>query len=35
MYEERLARLREQMAATGTDLVVVGPSSHLVWLTGM
>ncbi|KFL25686.1 peptidase M24, partial [Devosia riboflavina] len=23
------------MAATGTDLVVVGPSSHLVWLTGM
>lgn len=35
MYEERLARLRERMAASGTDLVVVGPTSHLVWLAGM
>lgn len=35
MYEERMARLRERMAKTGTDLVVVGPSSHLVWLAGM
>lgn len=35
MYEERMARLRERMAETGTDLVVVGPSSHLVWLAGM
>lgn len=35
MYEERLARLRDRMNATGTDLVVVGPSSHLVWLAGM
>ncbi|GAA2865523.1 Xaa-Pro aminopeptidase [Aminobacter niigataensis] len=35
MYEERMARLRERMAETGTDLVIVGPSSHLVWLTGM
>jgi len=35
MFEERMKRLRERMAATGTDLVVVGPSSHLVWLAGM
>lgn len=35
MFEERMKRLRERMAETGTDLVVVGPSSHLVWLAGM
>lgn len=35
MYEERMALLRKRMAETGTDLVIVGPSSHLVWLTGM
>ncbi|WP_269930199.1 M24 family metallopeptidase [Aminobacter sp. HY435] len=35
MYEERMARLRDRMAETGTDLVVVGPSSHLAWLAGM
>ncbi len=35
MHEQRMARLRERMTATGTDLVVVGPSSHLVWLAGM
>jgi len=35
MHEQRMTRLRERMAATGTDLVVVGPSSHLVWLAGM
>ncbi|HTV70421.1 MAG TPA: Xaa-Pro peptidase family protein [Rhizobiaceae bacterium] len=35
MYEQRLAKLRERMAETKTDLVVVGPSSHLVWLAGM
>ncbi|WP_010138964.1 M24 family metallopeptidase, partial [Oceanicola sp. S124] len=33
--EERLARLRARMAETGTDLVVLGPSSHMVWLTGL
>ncbi len=32
MAEDRLARLRARMAATGTDIVVLGPSSHMVWL---
>lgn len=35
MNEQRLARLRQRMAETGTDLVVLGPSSHLVWLAGL
>lgn len=35
MFESRMARLRERMVATGTDLVVVGPSSHMVWLAGL
>eukprot|EP01132_Coremiostelium_polycephalum_P008318 gene8318-10215_t len=35
MSELRMARLRERMAETGTDLVVVGPSSHMVWLAGL
>lgn len=35
MYNERMVRLRERMAEVGTDLVVIGPSSHLAWLTGM
>ena len=35
LYEDRLTRLRKRMAETGTDLVVVGPSSHLVWLAGL
>jgi Xaa-Pro aminopeptidase len=30
--EGRLFRLRERMAATATDLVALGPSSHLRWL---
>lgn len=30
---DRMARLRERMAATDTDLVVLGPSSHMVWLS--
>ncbi|QND50668.1 aminopeptidase P family protein (plasmid) [Phyllobacterium sp. 628] len=30
-----MARLRERMTETGTDLVVVGPSSHMVWLAGL
>lgn len=33
--EIRLARLRERMAATGTDLVVLGPSSHMKWLADL
>ena len=35
MTEDRLARLRARMAATGTDIVVLGPSSHMVWLSGL
>ncbi len=31
----RLARLRQRMADTNTDLVAVGPSSHLQWLLGL
>jgi Xaa-Pro dipeptidase len=30
---DRMARLRQRMAATKTDLVVLGPSSHMVWLS--
>jgi Xaa-Pro aminopeptidase len=33
--EERLSRLRARMTATETDLVVLGPSSHMTWLTGL
>lgn len=32
---DRLARLRDRMAETGTDLVVLGPSSHMQWLLGL
>ena len=35
MNEQRLARLRRQMEDTRTDLVVLGPSSHMVWLAGL
>jgi Xaa-Pro dipeptidase len=35
MYPERLSRLRDRMASTNTDLVVIGPSSHLVYLAGL
>lgn len=31
----RLDRLRRQMAATDTDLTVVGPTSHMRWLAGL
>jgi Xaa-Pro aminopeptidase len=30
----RLARLREKMVETGTDLVALGPGSHMRWLVG-
>ena len=33
--DNRLARLRQRMADTGTDLVAVGPSSHMQWLFGL
>lgn len=31
----RLAALRERMAATGTDIVAVGPTSNMTWLSGL
>jgi Xaa-Pro dipeptidase len=31
----RLARLRARMAETGTDLVALGPTSHMSWLAGL
>ena len=31
----RLLRLRARMAETGTDLVALGPSSHMAWLSGV
>ena len=31
---DRIARLRNRMAATGCDLVAVGPTSHMRWLCG-
>ncbi|RYH02591.1 aminopeptidase P family protein [Salipiger sp. IMCC34102] len=33
--ETRLSRLRARMKETDTDLVVLGPSSHMTWLTGL
>ncbi|MEM9248748.1 MAG: M24 family metallopeptidase [Pseudomonadota bacterium] len=35
VYLTRLAALRARMAETGTDLVALGPSSHLKWLAGV
>jgi Xaa-Pro aminopeptidase len=35
MSEQRLARLRERMAETGTDLVAIGPSSNMVYVAGL
>lgn len=32
---ERISRLRQRMADTGTDLTVIGPTSHLRWLAGL
>lgn len=34
-YETRLANLRQRMRDTGTDLVAIGPSSHMVWLANL
>lgn len=31
----RIARLRARMAETGTDLTVLGPTSHMRWLAGL
>lgn len=34
-FAARLDNLRKLMARTGTDLVALGPSSHMAWLTGV
>ena len=34
-YKPRLERLRARMQSTQTDMVVLGPSSHMVWLSGL
>ena len=34
-HEARLARLRQRMMETGTDLVALPPGAHLGWLTGV
>ncbi|MCP8939837.1 Xaa-Pro peptidase family protein [Alsobacter sp. SYSU M60028] len=34
-YAERFARLRDLMRETDTDLVALGPSSHMVYMTGL
>jgi Xaa-Pro aminopeptidase len=35
IVENRLARLRQRMAETSTDLVAIGPGSHMQWLLGL
>ncbi|MBS0564783.1 MAG: aminopeptidase P family protein [Proteobacteria bacterium] len=35
MTETRLAGLRRKMAESGTDLTVLGPTTHLRWLAGL
>lgn len=34
VFKDRLARLRARMAQTNTDLVALGPTSHMAWLSG-
>ena len=34
-FNGRLSALRARMQASGTDLVAVGPSSHMLWLSGV
>lgn len=33
-FDDRLTRLRTRMAEMGTDLVALGPTSHMAWLSG-
>ncbi len=33
--ENRIAALRQQMRVSGTDLVVLGPSTHMVYMSGV
>lgn len=35
LYDNRLAHLRGKMRETNTDLVALGPSSHMMWLSGV
>lgn len=35
MFDTRLASLQRRMTETSTDLVVLGPTSHMKWLTGL
>jgi len=35
IFADRLSRLRARMQETATDLVAIGPSSHLRWLAGL
>ena len=35
VQSDRLCRLRARMAETGTDLVALGPTSHMRWLAGL
>ena len=35
LSDQRLAALRTRMSATGTDLVEIGPSSHMMYLAGL
>lgn len=34
-YADRMTRLKALMAETATDLVAIGPSSHMKWLAGL
>lgn len=34
IFAGRMASVRAQMAATGTDLVAIGPGAHMQWLLG-
>lgn len=34
LFQDRLTRLRARMAELGTDLVALGPTSHMTWLSG-
>ena len=35
VHADRLARLRARMAEPDTDLVALGPTSHMRWLAGL
>ena len=35
IYQRRLNALRQKIRETNTDLVAIGPSNHLNWLTGI